>query len=291
MEDLEAFVVFNHIPHLGPAKTRKLLENFGSAGKILETVSDKIAEILGKNDKSLSYLSNWQTIQEWQKDLELVSKSNVKLIPFTHSSYPKTLLTSADHPLILYVRGALLPQDEKSISVIGTRECSHFGRDVTKKIAKELAAAGLTVISGLARGIDTAAILGALESGRAIGIMGAGLGTPHEIGALASHIAYSGAVISEFPMNTLQEKIPFNKRFRLLGALSQAALLTEAPLKSGAMVTMNLAHSLEKKCFVLPGHIDLETCQGNQALIKEKKAQLVENVQEILSFFGLGGNK
>lgn len=273
MEELEALVIFNHIPELGLLKAKKLLEQFGSAKAALQSA-----------DKS------WEKLNTWKKDLELIATSGIKLIPFTDPRYPKRLLELKDHPLILYVKGELLPSDHNAVTIVGTRQCSLYGRDIAHKMAKELAAQGYTVVSNLALGCNTAVHMGAIETGRTIAVIGSGLKDvfPKENIALTSHIARNGAVISEFPMNAPPEKNNFLKRDRLLGALSQAVLLTEAPIRSSAMVTMKFAEAQGKPCFALPGRPDIETFLGNQILIKEKKACLIENTQDLLSFLKKG---
>ncbi len=273
MEELEAFVIFNHIPELGLLKTKQLLERFGSAKAALEGA--------GKS---------WEALNTWKKDLELIASSGIKLIPFTDPRYPKRLLALKDHPLMLYVKGDLLPSDENAVSVVGTRQCSLYGRDMAHKMGKELAKQGFTVVSGLALGCDTAVHMGAIETGRTIAVIGSGLKDiyPKENIALTSHIARNGAVISEFPMNAPPEKHNFLKRDRLVSALSMAVILTEAPLKSSAMITMKYAEAQGKPCFALPGRPDIDTFQGNQILIREKKARLVENPGELVSLLKTG---
>ena len=272
MEELEAFVIFNHIPELGLLKTKQLLEQFGSAKAALKGA--------GKS---------WETLNSWKKDLELIASSGIKLIPFTDPRYPKRLLEIKDHPLILYVKGDLLPCDDNAVGIVGTRQCSLYGRDIAHKMAKELADKGFTVVSNLALGCDTAVHMGAIEAGRTIAVIGSGLRDiyPKENIALTSHIARHGAVISEFPMNAPPEKNNFLKRDRLVSALSKAVLLTEAPIKSSALITMKYAEAQGKPCFALPGRSDIETFQGNQILIKEKKARLVENTRDLLTFLGV----
>jgi DNA processing protein len=153
------------------------------------------------------------------------------------------------------------------------------------KLSAEVASMGLTITSGLARGIDTAAHQGALSMGRSVAFIGSGLADlyPRDNIKLADEIAKRGAVISEYPMKTAPAKHLFPRRNRLIAAFSKGVLLVEAPIKSGAMITMDYAHDLEKFCFALPGRADLESFRGNHFLIKNRKALLVENGQEMLS--------
>lgn len=204
---------------------------------------------------------------------------------FTDPRYPKALLTLSDPPPTIYIQGAILPEDSRAIAIVGTRLCTQYGLEMAAKIAEELAASGYTIVSGLARGIDTAAHLGALKAGRTLAVIGSGLHRiyPQENIPLAQKIAAQGAVISSFPLDAPPHKHHFPQRNRLISALSQALLLVEAPIKSGAMITVDLALAQGKKCFVLPGRADIDSFRGNHFLIKSQKAQLVENAREMLS--------
>ena len=224
----------------------------------------------------------------WERDLDCALKEKISLLSFFDPHYPNSLKQLADAPLILYVKGTLLASDSASLGIVGTRQCSLYGQEMTGKIAQEIALAKLTVVSGLARGIDTAAHLGALKTGRTLALIGSGLSHiyPRENKVLAERIAEQGAVISELSMHTPPERRHFPRRNRLVSALSQGVLLAEAPIKSGAMITMEMAHFQKKMCFSLPGRADSESFRGNHFLIKEKKALLVENCADMLSLLG-----
>jgi len=219
-----------------------------------------------------------------EEELYQAEKLGISLISTTHPCYPKSLLQLKDPPL-LYVLGEI-PSLSSSIGIVGTRTCSIYGKEMAEKCAKECAAAGCTIISGLARGIDTAAHIGALHTGKTIAVIGSGLAAiyPQENKALAQEIAdKGGAVISTYPLHTAPQKHHFPARNRILAALSLGMLLVEAPLKSGAMITMDLAYKMGKICAALPGRVDMESFKGNHLLLKTKKAELVENGADLLS--------
>lgn len=284
MEDLEAVLILTHFPKLHSNQIRKLIAHFGSASGVLSGSKDHFSQIAG-NVESAQHLDHWQKDENWRTDLDLIAKSDVELIPYWDARYPESLKLLDDHPAILYVKGDLLPSDQQAVAIVGTRMCTLYGKESAETFGENCAGSGLTVISGLARGIDTHAHIGALKAGRTIAVLGSGLGHiyPSENEGLAAKISRQGAVVSEFPMNTIPAKHHFPKRNRLVCALAQGVFLVEAPLKSGAMITMNLALSQKKSCFALPGRVDIESFRGNHHLIKTQKAHLVENAHEILS--------
>jgi DNA processing protein len=192
-----------------------------------------------------------------------------------------------DPPALLYVKGDLLPQDQRCIAVIGTRQSSLYGNEMAEKISRELARHGFTVISGLARGIDTAAHRGALQGGRTLAVIGSGLANiyPAENKQLAEEIAGRGALISEFSLCVPPDRQNFPQRNRIVAGLALASVLIEAPLKSGAMITIHKANEYKRKLFALPGRADTGQFKGNHALIKSGQAELIEDADDILAYF------
>ena len=269
MQETEALLALTHL--LKPHEVRKLIAAAGGPSQALRAAHPA--------------LRGWESVASWQEDLDLVHKNKIKLLSFLDADYPAALHALPDAPPLLYVQGALTSEDLSSLAIVGTRICSLYGKEMSAKIAEEVAGFGMTIVSGLARGIDTAAHMGALRRGRTIAFIGSGLAHlyPRENIKLASEIAERGAVISELPMNTGPAKHLFPRRNRLIAAFSQATFLAEAPIKSGAMITMDYALKLRKICFALPGRADTESFRGNHLLIKEKKAQLVENGAEMVS--------
>jgi len=285
LDELEALVRLNHISLLGPIKIRLLMQIYGSAQAALEVPAHELQTIPGFGPKIIEAWKQGLHSSAWEEDLIHVEREKVQLIPFTHADYPKRLLELSDYPLILYVKGSLQKEDQRGISVIGTRQATYYGLEMAKIFSRDLASAGWSIVSGLARGIDTAAHQGALEKGRTLAVLGSGLSViyPRENERLAQMIAQQGAVISEFPMRTPPDRSHFPQRNRIVSGLSQALLLIEAPHKSGAMLTVSKALQQDRVVFALPGRVDQENFKGNHALIKERKAQLVEQAQDILN--------
>lgn len=265
MEELEALVTLSETPQLGIIKIKQLLQEYGSASEAIKAgwgVANKVS-------------------------LNFLEKNHTEIIPFYDPRYPKRLLEIHDHPLFLYVKGEIKPSDERSIAIVGTRNATIYGNEMAEKIASELTSSGYTVVSGLARGIDTSAHRGALMNGRTLAVIGSGLNNiyPKENAFLAEEISHQGAVISEFSINTPPNKSNFPRRNRIVSALTLGTLLIEAPEKSGAMITMEKAKSQGRPLFALPGRVDIESFKGNHLLIKSGQAKLVENAADILSHF------
>jgi DNA processing protein len=285
--ETEAIVILSTLPGIGPIKIRQLIDHFGTAPEALMASQNDIANLPGF-DKIAPHWSSWRTNTSWRNDLACAQKSDTAIIPFTSPQYPKSLLNIPDHPAALYVRGTLTAADtQRSIAIVGTRQASIYGLEMADMLAHALASRGFTIISGLARGIDTAAHCGALKCGRTLAVIGSGLDDiyPPENRGLAAKITQHGALISEFPMNTPPDRQKFPQRNRIVSGMSSGVLLIEAPVKSGAMITMDKATGHKKKLFAIPGRADMETFRGNHLLIKSGRAHLVETAEDILRHY------
>lgn len=274
LSELQALVILASTPSLGSARIRQLVTRFGSALAVLEANPAEIG-------------TEWKENSTWKRTLDLAEEHEVEVISYTSTSYPKRLLELNNFPILLYVKGSIQPEDSRSIAVVGTRHASIYGKEMAYKISNDLAAAGYTVVSGLARGIDTAAHAGALTAGRTIAVIGSGLADiyPRENLFLAKSIAEKGAVISEFPMATPPDRQNFPQRNRIVSGMTLGTLLIEAPYKSGAMITIEKAIDQKRRVFVLPGRADNENFKGNHSLLKNGKGQLIENAGDIINSF------
>jgi len=253
----------------------------------LEAESAEIKELPGFGTKIADSWGNWNKDKRWRRSWDLAQTHEIAIIPYTDPRYPKKLLEISDHPLLLYVRGELKPIDQKAIAVVGTRQASIYGLELAEHLSGDLASHEYTIISGLARGIDTAAHKGALSQGRTLAVIGSGLAAiyPRENIPLAEEIAQNGAIISEFPMDTPPDRPNFPRRNRIVSGMSLGVLLIEAPLKSGAMITMEKANEQKRDLFALPGRVDNPNYAGNHQLIKSGKAQLIENAYDIAGHY------
>jgi DNA processing protein len=283
-----AWVGLNALPSLTPRRLRLLLAALGGPAEVWQAPRAAWARILG--DELATRLDRERAQLDPQKEAETAATLGARLVTWEEKGYPPPFKELPDPPLALYVLGELRPEDSRGIAIVGTRRCSSYGRLVAKKLAGELASCGVTVISGLAPGIDTAAHQGALSAGRTVAVLGTGLARPYPAGSerLIRAIAESGAVISEFPLQQSGSQWTFPRRNRLIAGLSLGVVVVEAPLRSGALITADLALEQGKEVFAVPGPITSEASAGTNRLLQEG-AKLVTGVEDILGeFFDLG---
>lgn len=287
LDEAEALMILSSISGIGSAKLRALVQHFGSGLQALLASAAEIASLPGFGSRIGMHWDQWVEATLWKQNILAVAQQSATVIPYNSPHYPKRLLEISDAPVILYVQGKMIPVDQRCIAIVGTRQASIYGLEMAQKFANELAGAGFTIVSGLARGIDTAAHLGALERGRTLAVIGSGLSDiyPAENRALAQRIASQGAVISEFPMLTPPDRQNFPQRNRIVSGMTIGVLLIEAPVKSGAMITMEKAECYGRPLFALPGRIDSDNFRGNHALIKQGRAQLVESAADVINHY------
>lgn len=284
MDEVTAALILSHAPYLGSVKVAELLTLFGKCEKAFHALINKKELPFKLRKETLHFLEHYESITTWQEDAALAVQHKTILIPITSPQYPKKLRAILDPPLILYVKGTLPQEEALSIAIVGTRNATFYGNEQAHRFGDAFGVAGCPVISGLARGIDTSAHKGALKKGITVAVIGSGLAHiyPAENIALANAIEKQGAIISELPMNTSPTRFTFPRRNRIISGLSDAILLIEAPEKSGAMITMEIAKKQNKPLFALPGRAGSDTCCGNHMLIKTRAASLVDGPEEIL---------
>lgn len=274
MTPREAAIALNLLPGLGPVRIMRLMQVFASPELILEAPSSMLEAIPGIGPGLARTISSWRSIVNPHRELELADKAGAAVTTLFDASYPSSLRDLADPPVILYSWGSWTGTDsERSIAVVGSRMATHYGRRCARTISHDLAEAGVTIISGLARGVDTEAHAGALDAnGRTIAVIGAGLGRlyPQENGNLARLIAEgAGAVVSEFPMETPPSRTTFPMRNRIVSGWSRATLVVEASGRSGAMITARMAGEQGRDVFCVPGPVDRHSSDGCHALIRD----------------------
>ena len=281
---LKYWLAWNEIPDIGPKRFYKLLEYFGSADTAWQAKSGEISRVLNLSPKISSRIFEEKNNINPEQELDFIHKHKVNVLTIEDILYPENLKTIHYPPPVLYYKGTIAESDKNSISIVGSRKATYYGKMVAEKLSKDLALAGLTIISGMARGIDTAAHKGALSvNGRTIAVLGCGLDHiyPPENRRLAQEIQESGAIISEFPLSTLPERQNFPRRNRIISGLSLGTVIVEAAEKSGALITADFALDQGREVFAIPGNINSPLSNGSHNLIKQG-AKLVDNYQDIL---------
>lgn len=273
MSPLEAITALNQLPKIGPVRIRRLLEFCGDAAAVLRATRDQLLRVEGIGEETAHILQCWQDHADPAAELAEASQRGIRVITEADPTYPAPLREIYDRPILLYVWGTLEDRDRHAIGVVGTRRVTAYGTRTTKRFAYQLAQAGFTIVSGLARGIDTTAHEAAVAAkGRTVAVVGAGLAQlyPPENLALAERIASGhGAVVSEFPLHTAPDKQTFPMRNRIVAGWSRALLVVECPAWSGAIITANLATEYGKPVFAVPGPADSPTSAGCHHLIRE----------------------
>ena len=286
MDEVSAWIKLSLAKDVGEARLRYLIKRLGSPTAVFKTPIRELSEIVGD--------SIARSIKEAEKidvgsHLRVMEKLDIKLITFDDPHYPENLRNIADFPPILYVRGKLLQSDTQSIAIVGSRTATTYGKFIAERFAYELAEQGLTIVSGMARGIDSAAHRGAIEAGgRTVAVLGCGVDRvyPPENRSLMQEIIQHGAVISEFPLFTKPLAGNFPARNRLISGLSKAVLVVEARSRSGVFSTVEWALDQGREVFAVPGNITSEASKGTNRLILDG-AKPVMSSRDILDFLGI----
>lgn len=284
-----SWIGLSSIPGVGRVTFRKLVKQFGSPERVLAASSDELTGVDGLSRKLINAIRSFAWREQAERELEMADAAGAVIVTMDDPAYPDSLRDTPDPPLLLYVKGALKPEDRSAVAIVGTRKPTHYGRTVTHRLAGDLAAAGFTVVSGMARGIDTQAHRGALAAqGRTIAVLGCGIDVayPPENRELMEQISKAGAVVTENPFGTKPESGYFPARNRIISGLSRGTVIIEASEDSGSLITAQYALEQGRKLFAVPGNIGAPTSRGTNSLIK-RGATLVENTGDILT--GLGG--
>src|SRR5207247_3009691 len=285
MNATEACIALNMLPTVGPVRLRKLLEVFKEPQQILAAKRSELRKVEGIGNEVADQISTWESTVDLAAELKRVRDFGATVITQGSPSYPRPLREIHAPPIVLYVWGELQERDHHAIGVIGARRTTHYGMESAKKLSYQLAYAGLTVISGLARGIDTAAHQGALAAkGRTVAVIGAGLAKlyPPENAVLAEKIrSGNGAIVSEFSMEVEPDRQTFPMRNRIISGWSHGILVVEAGLNSGALITASQAIEQGRSVYAVPGHINAPSAMGSNRLIQQG-AKLVMSANDIL---------
>jgi DNA processing protein len=286
--EVKYWIGFNLIQGIGSVKFSLLLNHFGDLERAWEASASELAAT-GLDRRSVEAILAKRSQVSPEEELNRLDQYRIKVITWNDHEYPHRLKEIDSSPPVLYVRGSLLPDDECCIAIVGTRRASAYGRQSAEELAGDLARNGITIVSGLAKGIDTVAHEASLQAGgRTIAVSACGLDMvyPSSNAALARRIMEQGALISEFPLGATPRAEHFPLRNRIISGMSLGVLVVEAGERSGALITAHQAAEQNREVFAVPGNIFSSSSKGTNNLIQEG-AKLVRNCSDILEELNL----
>jgi len=283
-ENIFYWLALHLTPGVGSILIKRLLDRFKTPEAVFRAPLKELLRIEGLGERVAGEIQKGPSEKVVKRELSRLEKTGGKFVTLKDDDYPKRLKDIYDPPALLYLRGELRRKDELAVAVVGSRKTSAYGREVTERIGRDLARHGVTVVSGMARGIDSVAHQGALQGGgRTIAVLGCGVDViyPSENRNLFHQIIEQGAVLSEFPMGSPPEAGHFPRRNRIISGLSIGVVIVQASAESGSLITAGYALEQGREIFAVPGNIGAEGSRGTNRLIKEG-AKLVESSEDIL---------
>jgi DNA processing protein len=288
VSEIKYWVGFNIVRGIGPAKVRALLDHFGGLDLAWEATADQL-RAAGLDDRALQSLLVTREKLDLDAEEARLQKAGVQVLTWSSPGYPERLQNIYHPPPTLYLKGSLIPADEWAVAVVGTRRATVYGKEAARHIAGELARAGVTVVSGLARGIDAVAHQAALDTGgRTVAVLGCGVDVayPTQNRRLMQRILEQGAVLSEYALGSPPEARNFPPRNRIISGLSLGVVIVEAGERSGALITADYAAEQGREVFAVPGNMFNRGSLGCNRLIQQG-AKLVLSVEDILEELNL----
>jgi DNA processing protein len=282
-----ALIALNMVDHVGPVRLRQLTDHLGDPVAVLSASRTQLLKVPGIGDETAEAIASWKNSVDLDAELKRIESHGCQVVTQLDAHYPERLREIYDPPMVLYVKGSLSSQDKNSVAVVGSRQTTNYGIETARRLSYQLAYTGVTVVSGGARGIDTAAHQGAMTAkGRTIAVLGTGINRvfPPENRDLFERIASQGAVMTQFPFDRPADKQTFPIRNRIVAGMTLGTVVVEANLASGALITANFANEYGRQVFAVPGRIDSPRSKGCHDLIK-KGAKLCEGIEDVLSEF------
>ncbi len=287
MNERDAYIALNLVGDLGPVRVRALVARLGSPQAIFSCAPERLREAEGVGRQLAAAVAARRGEVDAAGEERRAARLGARIVSFADADYPEPLRPLHDPPLALYVAGTLEPSDRQAVAVVGSRRCTHYGRSVADRLGYQLAQAGITVVSGLARGIDLAAHEGALKGGgRTLAVLGGALDRlyPPEAEPLAEKIRARGALISEYALGREPDRTTFPYRNRVISGLCMGVIVVEADRRSGALITADQAMEQGRSVFAVPGRVDSPASRGTHQLLRSG-ARLVEDVSDVLDEF------
>lgn len=290
-ESAKYWVGFGRVPFVGPARIDRLMRHFGGLDQAWTAPPHELRRVL--DERAVASLVRTRSELSLDAEMARIARAGISVLTLADPTYPWRLAEIPVPPPVLYLRGGLLPQDDVAVAIVGTRSLTPYGRDVTQRLAGDLAAAGVTIVSGLARGIDAVAHRAALAAGgRTIAVLGSGPDVvyPPEHADLAGRVAGQGAVLADYPPGRKPDAPNFPARNRLISGLSRGVVVVEAPLRSGALITVDFAADQGRDVFAVPGSVLSPASAGCHKLLREG-ARVVTGADDVLQELALLGGK
>jgi DNA processing protein len=285
--DARYWVGFQHVRRIGPVRLKRLVDRFGSIGDAWAARQSDLRSVL--DEASVESIVKVRAALDIDQEMDRIARLGIEVLTLGDEGYPQLLREVPNPPSVLYVKGELLEADIKAVSMVGTRRCTAYGRQIAASMAEDLARAGVTIVSGLALGIDGQAHRGALAGGgRTIAVLGSGVDQiyPSSHRDLARQIIENGAVISDYPPGTKPDARNFPPRNRIIAGLSRGVVVVEAPVRSGALITVDFAADYGRDVFCVPGNVMSDCSAGNHAVIRDG-ARLVTSAADVLDDLGM----
>jgi len=283
--NLKYWIALNSLEKVSTKLSHSLIEHFGSPEKIFSSSKDELKSVEGMTPVALKAVTEFKHLEWAEKELQMARDLGVSLIHWGSQEYPKSLAQIYDPPVLMYVKGSLIETDKSAIAMVGSRKATSYGIKAANKFASALTKHKVTLVSGMARGIDTEVHRTTLRNdGRTIAVLGSGLEFiyPPENRGLYAEIIKHGAVISEFPLLSPPKKHHFPRRNRIISGLSLGTIVVEASERSGSLITARFALEQGREVFAIPGSVGGETSKGVHRLIQDG-AKLVQNVDDIMN--------
>ncbi len=288
-KDLLYQISLTHVNGIGAVQAKLLLEHFENAESIFKARKKELSLIEGIGDIRATSIKNFDTFKDAEDEINFIEKHHIQPLFITHKNYPQNLLHCYDAPTMLYYRGTANLNQPKSISIIGTRTNSEYGKQITEQLIEDLANENITVYSGLAFGIDAIAHKAAVKHNVAtIGVLAHGLDTiyPSQHKSFAKDMLMNGGLLTEFPKGTKADKHNFPRRNRIVAGISNATIVIETAIKGGSMITAELANNYNRDLFAIPAKITDTKSAGCLKLIYQNKAVLLTSAEQLLDNMG-----
>jgi DNA processing protein len=285
MINVRELLRLSSVPRIGPQKIRALVAHFKSPDDVFHASARELIAVHGIDKKLASNILHHTIGEKFADDqLKRLNKLGGRILTLWDKEYPDLLRKIYDPPALLFILGKFKDVDARALAIVGTRHPTPYGQTVAESLTRDLAQHGITLVSGLARGVDTIVHTAALKyKNRTIAVIGSGIDVPYppENKKLMDHIAEEGAVVSEFPMGTKPDAPNFPRRNRIISGLSLGTIVVESAEEGGALITATTALDQDREVFAVPGNITEKRSSGPNKLIREGRAKLITNVQDI----------